>query len=421
MPNSSNSKLRRKIVRCAEARATKFVNKFDQADIGGERGYCKAFSIVGAHQQEMVPPCLSDKPHMRAAASLDTFTPAPHVRADMNAEPTIAGKPPLTIRLCGPRGFCAGVDRAIQIVVLAIKKYGAPVYVRHEIVHNRYVVEGLQNLGAVFIEELSEIPPEHRESPVVFSAHGVPKSVPADATQRNLFYLDATCPLVSKVHKQALRHQRLGRHVLLIGHAGHPEVIGTMGQLPEGAVTLIETEEDINQFDPEDPAALGFVSQTTLSVEDTAGLIHALQKRFPELHEPAAESICYATTNRQEAVKQAAPGADLFLVVGAPNSSNSRRLVEVAERAGAKASMLVQRAADIPWDTVGEIGVLGLSAGASAPEILVDEIIDGFRRRFDVRLELAITAEETENFPVMRVLRDVELTRQDMAFVNGAG
>ncbi|WP_292574923.1 4-hydroxy-3-methylbut-2-enyl diphosphate reductase, partial [Mesorhizobium sp.] len=232
----------------------------------------------------------------------------------------IEKKPPLTIRLCQPRGFCAGVDRAIQIVVLALKKYGAPVYVRHEIVHNRYVVEGLQSLGAVFIEELSEIPPEHRQSPVVFSAHGVPKSVPADAEARNLFYLDATCPLVSKVHKQAMRHQRLGRHVLLIGHAGHPEVIGTMGQLPEGAVTLIETEADAARFVPVDASALGFVTQTTLSVEDTAGIIRALQERFPELHAAAAESICYATTNRQEAVKETAAGADLFLIVGAPNS-----------------------------------------------------------------------------------------------------
>jgi 4-hydroxy-3-methylbut-2-enyl diphosphate reductase len=329
-------------------------------------------------------------------------------------------KPPLTIRLCQPRGFCAGVDRAIQIVVLALKKYGAPVYVRHEIVHNRYVVEGLQNLGAVFIEELSEIPPEHRESPVVFSAHGVPKSVPADAMARNLFYLDATCPLVSKVHKQAMRHQRLGRHVLLIGHAGHPEVIGTMGQLPDGAVTLIETETDAATFTPADPAALGFVTQTTLSVEDTAGIIRALQERFPELQAPAAESICYATTNRQEAVKETAPGADLFLIVGAPNSSNSRRLVEVAERAGAAMSLLVQRAGDIPWDEIGTIGTLGLSAGASAPEIIVDEIIDAFRARFDVSVELAVTATETEDFPVMRVLRDVELTAADMAFVNGA-
>lgn len=326
---------------------------------------------------------------------------------------------PLTIRLCGPRGFCAGVDRAIQIVVLALKRYGAPVYVRHEIVHNRYVVEGLEARGAVFVEELDEIPAEHREQPVVFSAHGVPKSVPADAESRNLFYLDATCPLVSKVHKQAMRHERLGRHVVLIGHAGHPEVIGTMGQLPDGAVTLVETEEDAAGIQPADPAALGFVTQTTLSVEDTAGIISALQARFPQMQAPAAESICYATTNRQDAVKEAAPGADLFLIVGAPNSSNSMRLVEVAERAGAKRGLLVQRASEIPWDEIDEIGTLGLSAGASAPEIIVDEIIDAFRERFDVTVDLAVTAEETENFPVNRVLRDIELTTADMAFVNG--
>ncbi len=333
--------------------------------------------------------------------------------------PATSAKPPLTIRLCQPRGFCAGVDRAIQIVVLALKKYGAPVYVRHEIVHNRYVVEGLQKLGAVFIEELDEIPADHRDAPVVFSAHGVPKSVPADAEARRLFYLDATCPLVSKVHKQAMRHQRLGRHVLLIGHAGHPEVIGTMGQLPEGAVTLIESEAAARTFRPADGTALGFVTQTTLSVEDTAGVIRVLRERFPDIQAPAAESICYATTNRQEAVKETASGADLFLVVGAPNSSNSRRLVEVAERAGAKASLLVQRASDIPWDEIEGIGILGLSAGASAPEIIVDEIIDAFRERFDVEVELAVTATETENFPVMRALRDVELTPADMAFVNG--
>lgn len=328
-------------------------------------------------------------------------------------------KQKLTIRLCGPRGFCAGVDRAIQIVVLALKKYGAPVYVRHEIVHNRYVVEGLQERGAVFIEELGEIPDDHRDRPVVFSAHGVPKSVPADAENRNLFYLDATCPLVSKVHKQAMRHQRLGRHVLLVGHAGHPEVIGTMGQLPDGAATLIETVDDANRFSPPHGTELGYVTQTTLSVEDTAGIIRALEARFPDMHAAAAESICYATTNRQEAVKEAAPGADLFLVVGAPNSSNSRRLVEVAERAGAKRAMLVQRADEIPWDELDGLSVLGLSAGASAPEIIVEEIIEAFRERFDVAVDLAVTAEETENFPVMRALRDIELTNADMAFVNG--
>jgi 4-hydroxy-3-methylbut-2-en-1-yl diphosphate reductase len=338
----------------------------------------------------------------------------PHVGA-MNAR----ANPPLTIRLCGPRGFCAGVDRAIQIVVLALKKFGAPVYVRHEIVHNRYVVDGLKAKGAVFIEELSEIPAADRDRPVVFSAHGVPKSVPADAEARNLFYLDATCPLVSKVHKQAMRHQRLGRHVLLIGHAGHPEVIGTMGQLPEGAVTLVETEEDVARFEPADPAALGFVTQTTLSVEDTAGVIRALRERFPDIRAPAAESICYATTNRQDAVREAAPGTDLFLIVGAPNSSNSRRLVEVAERAGARRAALVQRAADIDWDATGPIATLGLSAGASAPELLVDEIIAAFAERYAVTVDPAVTAVETENFPVMRAIRDVELTPADMAFVNG--
>ena len=326
----------------------------------------------------------------------------------------------LTIRLCEPRGFCAGVDRAIQIVVLALKKYGKPVYVRHEIVHNRYVVDGLRERGAIFIEELSEIPPEHRDRPVVFSAHGVPKSVPADAEARDLFYLDATCPLVSKVHKQAMRHRRLGRHVLLVGHAGHPEVIGTMGQLEPGTVTLVETEADVDRISPPDPEALGYVTQTTLSVEDTAGVIRALEERFPALQPPASESICYATTNRQEAVKLAAPDTDLFLVVGAPNSSNSRRLVEVAERAGAKRGLLVQRAAEIPWDTLAGATNIGLSAGASAPEIIVDEIIEAFRERFDVKVDIALTVREDENFPVNRELRDTEITQADMAFVNGA-
>ncbi len=328
-------------------------------------------------------------------------------------------KPPLTIRLCGPRGFCAGVDRAIQIVVLALKSYGAPVYVRHEIVHNRYVVEGLEAKGAVFVEELDEIPPEHREQPVVFSAHGVPKSVPEDAVARNLFYLDATCPLVSKVHKQAMRHQRLGRHVILIGHAGHPEVIGTMGQLPEGSVSLIETVEDVDTYVPADPDNLGYVTQTTLSVDDTAGVIARLMQRFPNLTAPAADSICYATTNRQDAVKAAAPGCDLFIVVGAPNSSNSKRLVEVALRAGAARSMLVQRASEIDWDDIGPISTLGMSAGASAPEVIVNEIIAAFRERFDARVELAETVEENEHFLVNRELRSIPLEHEDMAFVNG--
>lgn len=331
----------------------------------------------------------------------------------------IENRPDLTIRLCGPRGFCAGVDRAIQIVVLALKSYGAPVYVRHEIVHNRYVVEGLEAKGAIFVEELNEIPEEHRKQPVVFSAHGVPKSVPADAEQRNLFYLDATCPLVSKVHKQAMRHQRLGRHVVLIGHAGHPEVIGTMGQLPEGAVSLVETVEDAETYMPPDPDNLGFVTQTTLSVDDTAGVIKRLHERFPNLTAPAADSICYATTNRQEAVKQAAPGCDLFLIVGAPNSSNSKRLVEVALRAGATRSVLVQRASEIDWETIGDIRTVGLSAGASAPEVIVNEIIEAFRERYNAVVELADTVEENEHFLVNRELRNIELTSGDMAFVNG--
>ncbi|AQT46848.1 MULTISPECIES: 4-hydroxy-3-methylbut-2-enyl diphosphate reductase [Bartonella] len=333
----------------------------------------------------------------------------------------MTSKPPLTIRLCGPRGFCAGVDRAIQIVILALKKYGAPVYVRHEIVHNRYVVEGLQARGAIFVEELDEIPAEHHNQPVIFSAHGVPKSVPETARLQNLFYLDATCPLVSKVHKQAMRHQRNGRHVILIGHSGHPEVIGTMGQVEPDTVTLIENVEDAEKYQPLPGQKLGFVSQTTLSVEDTAEIIAVLKRRFPDIEPPAAESICYATTNRQEAVRAAAPGSDLFLIVGAPNSSNSRRLVEVAERFGAKQSLLVQRASEIDFAHLDNIRTVSLSAGASAPEIIVDEIIAAFRKRFDVTIEIAETAVENETFLVNRELREVVLTPEDMEFVNGKG
>ncbi|WP_062203105.1 4-hydroxy-3-methylbut-2-enyl diphosphate reductase [Aureimonas sp. AU12] len=327
------------------------------------------------------------------------------------------GKPSLTIRLCEPRGFCAGVDRAIQIVVLALKRYGAPVYVRHEIVHNKYVVDGLRDMGAVFVKELTDVPDDGQ--PVVFSAHGVPKSVPAEAERREMIYLDATCPLVSKVHKQAMRHLRLGRQVLLIGHRGHPEVIGTMGQLPEGSVVLIETEADVASFEPADPASIGFVTQTTLSVDDTAGIVEALQRKFPDMQAPSSESICYATTNRQDAVKASAAGTDLFIIVGAPNSSNSRRLVEVAERAGSKRGLLVQGAADLPLGDIVDGAVIGMSAGASAPEILTDEILATLRSRFEVRIELVQTAIENENFPVMRALRDVPLTAADMAFVNG--
>jgi 4-hydroxy-3-methylbut-2-enyl diphosphate reductase len=329
-------------------------------------------------------------------------------------------KPKAELLLCGPRGFCAGVDRAIQIVVLAIKKYGAPVYVRHEIVHNRYVVEGLKELGAVFVKELSEIP--DTKQPVIFSAHGVPKSVPAAAAERELFFLDATCPLVSKVHKQAMLHDRRDRHVMLVGHKGHPEVVGTMGQLPEGAVTLVETPQDVEAFTPPEGKSLGFVTQTTLSVDDTAEVIEKMQQRFPDIQAPAAESICYATTNRQESVKAAAPDTDFFLIVGAPNSSNSKRLVEVAKRAGAKESMLVQNAGEIDWDAMKSCKDLkvGLSAGASAPEILINEIIETFKDKFDLKLTLAETVVEDEEFLVMRDLRDVELLPQDMAFVNGS-
>ncbi len=325
-------------------------------------------------------------------------------------------KPPLTIRLCGPRGFCAGVDRAIQIVVLALKAYGAPVYVRHEIVHNRYVVEGLEAKGAIFVEELNEIPAEHRQQPVVFSAHGVPKSVPEDAQARNLFYLDATCPLVSKVHKQAMRHQRLGRHVILIGHAGHPEVIGTMGQLPEGTVSLIETVEDAALYQPLDAENLGFVTQTTLSVDDTAGVIAKLQERFPAMQAPAADSICYATTNRQDAVKQAAPGCDLFIVVGAPNSSNSKRLVEVA-----CVALRSVQAQCVPQKSTGAKSTGAKCRRHRRPEVIVDEIIQAFKERFaSTTLDLAVTVEETEHFLVNRELRNIELTTEDMAFVNGS-
>ncbi len=329
--------------------------------------------------------------------------------------------PSAKLLLCGPRGFCAGVDRAIQIVVLALKKYGAPVYVRHEIVHNRYVVEGLENLGAIFVKDLDEIP--DTDQPVIFSAHGVPRSVPATAAARNMFFLDATCPLVSKVHKQAMSHDRKGRHVLLVGHRGHPEVIGTMGQLPPGKVTLIETLEDVNSYAPDPDAGLGYVTQTTLSVDDTSEIIARMEQRFPEIQAPAAESICYATTNRQESVKAAAPHCDLFLVVGAPNSSNSNRLVDVARRAGARDSMLVQNASEIHWSEFVNLPrdfTIGLSAGASAPELLVEGIIEAFRQRFNLTVDLAETTVENEQFMVMRELRDVPLEESDMAFVNGS-
>ncbi|WP_297108177.1 4-hydroxy-3-methylbut-2-enyl diphosphate reductase [uncultured Devosia sp.] len=315
-------------------------------------------------------------------------------------------RPHLDILLCAPRGFCAGVDRAIQIVELALEKYGAPVYVRHAIVHNKYVVEGLKAKGAVFVEELDEIP--DTEAPVVFSAHGVPKSVPAEARTRNMFFLDATCPLVSKVHVEASRHFEEGHEIVLIGHAGHPEVIGTMGQLPEGAVTLIETVEDANAFTPRDPETLAFVTQTTLSVDDTREIVSALKTRFPAINGPHKEDICYATTNRQEAIKAVAPLVDAMIVVGSPHSSNSQRLVEVALRNGCKVATLVDRASEIDWSIYGNIASLGVSAGASAPESLVEEVIDAFAERYDVKVETKTTAEEHIAFNIPRVLRNLE-------------
>ncbi len=312
--------------------------------------------------------------------------------------------PSLKVLLAAPRGFCAGVDRAIKIVELALAKFGAPVYVRHEIVHNRYVVDSLRAKGAIFVEELDDIPVT--DQPVIFSAHGVAKSVPEAANARNMFVLDATCPLVFKVHFEAIRHHEAGRQVLLIGHSGHPEVIGTMGQLPDGAVHLIETLADAESFEPADPDKLAFTTQTTLSVDDTAEIANYLRKRFPNIVGPHKEDICYATTNRQTAVKEIAPNCDLVLVVGAPNSSNSLRLVEVAERAGCPNGRLVQRSEDIPWELIPADGTVGITAGASAPEVLVDEIVSALGKRFQTKLEIVTTAEENIAFNVPRALRD---------------
>ena len=315
-----------------------------------------------------------------------------------------AGLLPLTIYVAAPRGFCAGVDRAIQIVELALAIYGAPVYVRHEIVHNRHVVEALKAKGAIFVEELDEIP--DTQAPVIFSAHGVPKSVPEAAEARNLFYLDATCPLVSKVHIEAERHHEAGREVLLIGHACHPEVLGTMGQLPEGSVHLIETIDDALAFTPKDPDALAYTTQTTLSVDDTRAIAEVLKERFPRMVGPRKDDICYATTNRQEAVKRIAPLCDRLIVVGSPNSSNSLRLVEVAERAGCPRAMLVQCAAEIDWANFIGIKSLGITAGASAPEVLVEGIIEAFKARFAAKVQSVVTAEEDIAFKLPRQLRD---------------
>lgn len=312
-------------------------------------------------------------------------------------------KPPLLIRLCAPRGFCAGVVRAIDAVEEALKKFGAPVYVRHEIVHNRYVVEGLKRKGAVFVDELSEIP--DTRAPVIFSAHGVPKTVPAEAETRHFFAIDATCPLVTKVHREAEIHHKRGRHIILVGHEGHPEVVGTMGQLPDGAVTLVETAADVERLTFPVTTPLAFVTQTTLSVDDTGAVIAALKARFPEIAAPHKEDICYATTNRQEAVKRVAPDVDAMIVVGSPNSSNSQRLREVAERSGCGKARLVLRAEDIDWTIFGDIASLGITAGASAPEVLVEEIIDAFAARYSVEVETVSTADESVFFPLPKTLR----------------
>jgi 4-hydroxy-3-methylbut-2-enyl diphosphate reductase len=312
-------------------------------------------------------------------------------------------KPPLTLYLAAPRGFCAGVDRAIKIVELALEKWGAPVYVRHEIVHNKFVVDDLRDKGAVFVEELDECPDDR---PVIFSAHGVPKAVPAAAAKREMVFVDATCPLVSKVHIEAQRHADNGLQMIMIGHDGHPETVGTMGQLPDGEVLLVETVEDVAHVAPRDPERLAFVTQTTLSVDDTIDIVAALHARFPGIVGPHKEDICYATTNRQEAVKAMAPLADAMLVVGAPNSSNSQRLVEVGRKAGCEYAQLVMRGADIDWRALEGIKSIGITAGASAPEVLINEVIDAFKDRYDVTFEEVETAVENVEFKVPRVLRE---------------
>ena len=309
----------------------------------------------------------------------------------------------LTLYLAAPRGFCAGVDRAIKIVEMAIQKWGAPVYVRHEIVHNKFVVDGLRAKGAVFVEEVEDCPADR---PVIFSAHGVPKSVPEAAAARDMIAVDATCPLVTKVHNEAARHHEAGLQMVMIGHAGHPETVGTMGQLPPGEVLLVETPDDVGKLVVRDPEKLAYITQTTLSVDDTAGIVAALQARFPAIIGPHKEDICYATTNRQAAVKAIAGKIDALLVIGAPNSSNSMRLVEVGRAAGCAYSQLVQRAADIDWRALTGIRGVGVTAGASAPEELVAEVIDAFRARFDVTVELVETAQENIEFKVPRILRE---------------
>ena len=311
--------------------------------------------------------------------------------------------PNLQLYLAAPRGFCAGVDRAIQIVDMALEKWGAPVYVRHEIVHNKFVVDGLRRKGAIFVDELEQCPDDR---PVIFSAHGVPKAVPAAATKREMGYVDATCPLVSKVHIEADRHYQAGLQIIMIGHDGHPETIGTMGQLPDGEVLLVETAQDVSDLTVRNPQKLAYVTQTTLSIDDTAEVVSALSKRFPAIVGPHKEDICYATTNRQLAVKQIAPQVDALIVVGAPNSSNSKRLVEVASKAGGKYAQLVQRANEIDWRSLENIRSVGVTAGASAPEVLVNEVVEAFQQRFSVSIEKVETAQENISFKVPKILRE---------------
>ena len=311
--------------------------------------------------------------------------------------------PQLTVYMAAPRGFCAGVDRAIKIVEMALEKWGKPVYVRHEIVHNKYVVDELKLKGAIFIKEVEEAP---NDRPIIFSAHGVPKSVPLEAQTRDMIYVDATCPLVSKVHIEADRHFENGLQIIMIGHAGHPETIGTMGQLPEGGVLLVENTEDVKNLIVRNPNKLAYVTQTTLSIDDTAEVVEALKVRFPAIVGPHKEDICYATSNRQTAVKEIAPDVDALLVIGAPNSSNSQRLVEVAKKAGCNNSQMVQRAAEINWSSLIDIKSIGITAGASAPEILVKEVVDALKERFEVKTHFVETATENVNFKVPRILRE---------------
>ena len=332
-----------------------------------------------------------------------TFSERPYETTLPHPVRAMPQKPKLRIVLCAPRGFCAGVVRAIDVVERALALYGPPVYVRHEIVHNRYVVESLKKKGAIFIEDLDEAP--NSPAPVIFSAHGVPKSVPAEAEARGLVTIDATCPLVTKVHREAQVHFKRGRKIILVGHAGHPEVIGTMGQLPPGVITLVDSVEEVEALRFDEGQDLAYITQTTLSVDDTRDVVEAILKRFPAIHGPPLADICYATTNRQEAIKRAAPMVEAAIVVGSANSSNSQRLREVAERAGVEKTQLAAGAADIDWNIFGAISSLAVTAGASAPEILVEEVIAAFEERYEIEVETLSTADESVFFPLPRTLR----------------